>query len=134
VAPSGPSAVAPVTELTICRIVMFSEVVDGGAQQGVAETTLRVVTRPDFPNPYSSSTILVLTFDGTTLGCDCIAFDGTGGDGGARGVKLSRTRFVLGCRSEVGCDGASCADANLSNDDADATSPAGLKPVRQVHP
>jgi hypothetical protein len=41
------------------------------------------------------------------LGCGGIVFDVTGGDGGARAVKLSRTRFVLGCRSEVGWDGVS---------------------------
>ena len=66
-----------------------------------------MVTRPGIPNPYSSISILVLTSAGTMLGCGGIVFDVTGGDGGARAVKLSRTRFVLGCRSEVGCDGVS---------------------------
>jgi hypothetical protein len=94
-----------------------------------------VVTRPNFPNPCSWATILVLTYAWTTLGCGRIVFDVTGGDGGARDVKLSRTRFVLGCRSEVGYDGVGPPMLiSRMMMQLRATSPVGPEPVRQIVP
>lgn len=71
------------------------------------------MTRPDFPNRCSAGTILILTCAGTALGWGWLVSDVTGGSGGAEELKLSRTRFVLGCTSDVGWDRARAAELGL---------------------
>lgn len=85
---------------------------DGGAQQGVADGKLQAVDRLEFPNRCSFATILIRTFPGKALGCCCNDFQYHWKFGGARNVKLSDTRFVLGCRGEHGIDRVSAADGS----------------------
>ena len=79
---------------------------DGGPQLGTTGGRLRTVTRPKFPNRCSVATILICTIAGMALACGCSVSRGATRElGGAQDVKLSRTRFGLDCRSELGVTG-----------------------------
>lgn len=88
---------------------------DGAPQPDTTGRRWQALTRLGFPTRCPVATILICTSAGNSVGCRGVVVRGTTrGLGGVRNVKLSRTRCVLGCRSEVGKDrGAAAGDVLL---------------------
>lgn len=88
-----------------CYCPLFEMGGDGAPQPGTTGRRWQALTRLGFPTRCPVATILICTSAGKLVGRRGVVVRGTTrGLGGVRNVKLSRTRCVLGCRSEVGRD------------------------------